>query len=58
MTTTAATASTRRHAGTYPAEPEQVRRPRLRSPDGWQAARCPPADEAILIASEFATNAA
>ena len=55
MTTiTAAAAGTRRHTRTYPAEPAQVGHARtalaawLR---GW-----PLADEAILIASEFATN--
>ncbi|MGH7735290.1 MAG: ATP-binding protein [Gemmatimonadales bacterium] len=54
MTTTAAAAGTRRHTETYPAEPAQAGHARaalaawLR---GW-----PLADEAILIASEFATN--
>lgn len=54
MTTTAAAAGTRRHTGTYPAEPAQVGQARAALAAwlcGW-----PLADEAILIASEFATN--
>ena len=64
MITTATAAGTRRHTGTYPAEPAQVGRARaalaawLRLPEpglpewgGW-----PLADEAVLIASEFAAN--
>ena len=54
MTTTAAAAGTRRHTGTYPAEPRQVglaRAALARWLDGG------PQDEAILVASEFATNA-
>ena len=54
MTTTAAAASVRRHTETYPAEPEQVRHARA-ALAGWLDG-CPRADEAILIASEFATN--
>jgi anti-sigma regulatory factor (Ser/Thr protein kinase) len=54
VTTTAAAAGTRCHAGTYPAEPAQVRHVRA-ALAGWLKA-CPLADEAILIASEFATN--
>ena len=55
MTTTAAAAGTRRHTGTYPAEPGQVRVARAALAawlGGW-----PLADEAILVVSEFATNA-
>jgi len=51
VTTTAAAAGTRRHTGTYPAEPRQVGL--ARSALGGR----PQADEAILVASEFATNA-
>lgn len=54
MTTTAAAAGTRRHTGTYPAEPGQVR-PARAALAGWLRG-CPRADEAILIASEFAAN--
>ena len=55
MTTTAAAAGTRRHTGTYPAEPGQVRIARAALAEwleGWRRV-----DEAVLIASEFATNA-
>ena len=54
MTTTAAAAGTRRHTGTYPAEPRQAglaRAELARWLDGG-----PQAAEAILIASEYATN--
>jgi anti-sigma regulatory factor (Ser/Thr protein kinase) len=54
VTTTAAAAGTRRHTRTFPAEPGQVRHARAALAgwlDGW-----PRADEAILVASEFATN--
>ena len=54
MTTTAAAAGTRRHTGTYPAEPAQVGQARA-ALAGWLGG-CPRADEAILVASEFATN--
>ncbi len=54
MTTTAAAAGTRRHTGTYPAEPRQVGLARA-ALAGWLDG-CPHADEAILIASGFATN--
>ena len=54
MTTTAAAASVRRHTETYPAEPEQVRHARA-ALARWLSG-CPQADEAILIASEFAAN--
>ena len=54
MTTTAAAAGTRRHTGTYPAEPRQVGLARA-ALAGWLGG-CPWADEAILIASEFVTN--
>ena len=55
MTTTAAAAGTRRHTGTYPAESRQVGLARAALAE-WLAG-CPQADEAILVASEFATNA-
>ena len=54
MTTTAAAAGTRRHTGTYPAEPRQVGVARA-ALAGWLGGG-PRADEAILVASEFATN--
>jgi anti-sigma regulatory factor (Ser/Thr protein kinase) len=54
VTTTAAAAGTRRHTGTYPAEPGQVRVARA-ALAGWLG-RWPLADEVILVASEFATN--
>ena len=53
MTTTAAAAGTRRHTGTYPAEPRQVGIARS-ALAGWLDGG--PQDEAILVASEFATN--
>ena len=55
MTTTATAAGTRRHTGTYPAEPGQVRVARAALAawlGGW-----PLVDEAVLVVSEFATNA-
>lgn len=55
MTTTAAAAGTRCHSGTFPAEPGQVRHARAALAGwlgGWSRA-----DEAILVASEFAANA-
>jgi anti-sigma regulatory factor (Ser/Thr protein kinase) len=55
VTTTAAAAGTRRHTGTYPAEPRQVGIARA-ALAGWLGGG-PRADEAILVASEFATNA-
>lgn len=55
MTTTAAAAGTRRHTGTYPAEPGQVRVARA-ALAGWLG-QWPLADEAVLVVSEFATNA-
>jgi len=51
---TAAAAGTRCYTGSYPAEPVQVRQVR-----GALAALlrdCPRADDAILVASEYATN--
>jgi len=54
VTTTAAAAGTRRHTGIYPAEPRQVGLARA-ALAGWLGG-CPQADEAILVASEFATN--
>ena len=54
MTTTAAAGGTRRHTGTYPAESRQVGLARA-ALAGWLDG-CPQADEAILVASEFATN--
>jgi len=50
----AAAAGTRRHTGTYSAEPRQVGLARA-ALAGWLGG-CPQADEAILIASEFAAN--
>jgi hypothetical protein len=55
VTTTAAAAGTRRHIGTYPAEPRQVGLARA-ALAGWLGGG-PRADEAILVASGFATNA-
>ena len=54
MTTTAAAAGIRRHIGTYPAEPGQVRLARA-ALAAWLGGG-PQADEAILVVSEFATN--
>jgi anti-sigma regulatory factor (Ser/Thr protein kinase) len=54
VTTTAAAAGTRRHTGTYPGEPRQVGIARA-ALAGWLGGG-PRADEAILVASEFATN--
>jgi hypothetical protein len=54
VTTTAAAAGTRRYTGTFPAEAAEVRRARAAIaalPRG-----CPFADDAILVASELATN--
>ena len=55
MTTTAAAAGTRRHTGTYPAEPAQVGQARA-ALTSWLEG-CSQGDEAILIVSEFAINA-
>ncbi len=54
MTTTAAAAGTRRHTGTYAAEPPQVGLARA-ALAGWLGG-CPQADEAILVVSEFTTK--
>jgi len=54
VSTTAAAAGTRRHTGTYPAEPRQVRLARA-ALAAWLGG-CPQADEAVLVVSEFATN--
>jgi serine/threonine-protein kinase RsbW len=54
VTTTAAAAGTRRYTGTYPADPAQVRH--ARAALAALLRDCPRADDAILIASEFATN--
>ena len=54
MTTTAAAAGTRRHTGTFPAEPGQIRHARA-ALAGWLGG-WPLADEAVLVCSEFATN--
>ncbi len=54
MTATAAAAGTRRYTGTYPADPAQVRN--ARAALAALLRDCPRADDAILIASEFATN--
>ena len=51
MTTTAAAAGTRRHTGTYPAEPRQVGLARA-ALAGWLGG-CPQADEAIRFAVEL-----
>ena len=50
MTTTAAAAGTRRHTGTYPAEPAQVGQARA-ALAGWLGGG-PRADEAIVVASD------
>jgi len=55
VTTTAAAAGTRRHTGTYPAQPRQAGLARA-ALAGWLDG-CPRAGEAMLVASEFATNA-
>ena len=55
MITTAATAGTRSHTGTYPAVPRQVGVARA-ALAGWLGGG-PQADEAVLVASELATNA-
>jgi serine/threonine-protein kinase RsbW len=47
-------AGIRRHTGTYPAEPGQVRVARV-ALAGWLAG-WPRVDEAVLVLSEFATN--
>jgi anti-sigma regulatory factor (Ser/Thr protein kinase) len=54
VTTTAAAAGTRRHTGTFPAEPGQIRHARA-ALAGWLGG-WPLADEAVLVCSEFATN--
>jgi anti-sigma regulatory factor (Ser/Thr protein kinase) len=54
VTTTAATVSTRRYTGSYPAEPVQVRQ--ARAALAALLRDCPRADDAILVASEYATN--
>jgi hypothetical protein len=54
VTTTAAAAGIHRHTGTYPADARQVGLARA-ALAGWLGG-CPQADEAILIASEFATT--
>jgi serine/threonine-protein kinase RsbW len=55
VTTTAAAAGTRRHTGTYSAEPGQVRLARA-ALAVWLG-DCPRADDVVLVASEFAANA-
>jgi serine/threonine-protein kinase RsbW len=54
VTTTASTTDTRRYTGSYPAEPVQVRQ--VRAALAVLLPDCPRADDAILIASEYATN--
>jgi len=54
VTTTATTTGARRHAGSYPAEPAQVRQ--ARAALAVILRDCPRADDAILVASEYATN--
>ena len=51
---TAATASTRRYTRSYPAEPAQVRH--ARAALAALLRDCLRADDAILVASEYATN--
>jgi anti-sigma regulatory factor (Ser/Thr protein kinase) len=51
---TAAATGTRRYTGTYPADPAQVRHARAALAELLRG--CSRADDAILIASEFATN--
>jgi len=54
VTTTAAASGMRRYTGTYPAEAVQVRHARAALAELFRG--CARADDAILIASEFATN--
>jgi anti-sigma regulatory factor (Ser/Thr protein kinase) len=54
VTTTAAAAGTRRYTGTYPADPAHVRH--VRAALATLLDGCTLADDAVLIASEFATN--
>ena len=54
MTTTAAAVGTRRYTGSYPADPVQVGHARAALAELLRG--CPLAADAILIASEFATN--
>ncbi len=54
MTTTAAATGTRRYIRTYPADPAQVRHARAALAELLHDH--PRADDAILIASEFATD--
>ena len=55
MTTTATTAGTCRYTGSYPAEPVQVRQVRVVL--AALLRDCPRADDSILVASEYVTNA-
>ena len=55
MTTTATTAGTCHYTGSYPAEPVQVRQVRMVL--AALLRDCPRADDAILVASEYVTNA-
>jgi hypothetical protein len=54
VTTTATTAGTRCYTASYPAEPIQVRQ--VRAGLAALLRDCPRADDAILVASEYATN--
>jgi hypothetical protein len=54
VTTTAAAAGTRCYTASYPAEPVQVKQ--VRSALAALLRDCPRADDAILVASEYATN--
>jgi serine/threonine-protein kinase RsbW len=54
VTTTAAATGTRCYSGRYPAEPVQVRQ--VRAALAALLRDCPRADDAILVASEYATN--
>jgi anti-sigma regulatory factor (Ser/Thr protein kinase) len=54
VTTTATAAGTRSYTASYPAEPVQVRQ--VRAAPAALLRDCPRADDAILVASEYATN--
>jgi serine/threonine-protein kinase RsbW len=54
VTTTATTSGTRCYTASYPAEPVQVRQ--VRAALAALLRDCPRADDAILVASEYATN--
>jgi serine/threonine-protein kinase RsbW len=54
VTTTATATGTRSYTASYPAEPVQVKQ--LRAALAVLLRDCPRADDAILVASEYATN--